>query len=277
MANEDVPLLKIPPEMRLLIYEYLLRIEQAEPMTKGPFPKWHRKEVVHGVGLLRACKLLYEESRHFLYSKNWFAPETIRSLQKPRADCKVCNQRICGHQRDALPPFTEFAFARLGENRSLIKKLEFNYRFVAPYDPTPSRYYFGLGDEMLETIKEMRTTKLEAVLFYFELHSPRFSRHYGFEPGFIEELFQNPTASPAQVEMWKRAYHLRTRNLRRLIGIVEQIFDLQPCLRQWTRIPDWDGELPRSVDLFGHYPAGTPVEDGVSVLSDKLYDTGTDS
>ena len=208
MADEDVPLLRIPPEIRLLIYEHLLLVGLLEPMAKGPPSRWNPKEVIPGIGLLRTCKLLYEESRHFLYSRNWFAPETIRILQKPRADCKACNQRICGHQWESSPPFTEFAFAELGENRSLVKRLEFSYWFVAPYRPSPAHYYYGLGDEMLETIKDLRSTKLEAVRFYFELHSLRYDGHYGVAPGFIEELFRDPTASPAQVKTWIRAYHL---------------------------------------------------------------------
>lgn len=103
MANQAVRLLKLPPEIRLLIYEYLFPAGVEIDTLQQRFHDKYWPVQIAGLGLLRTCKLLSEEASQFLYSKNWFMPQTIRRILKPRSRCTVCGMRICTHQRVAMP------------------------------------------------------------------------------------------------------------------------------------------------------------------------------
>lgn len=73
------PLLKIPPELRLLIYEKLFRTRKGELALENIDGSWYKSELLRrisvpgkAVALLTTCKKIYSEVKPILYANVQF-------------------------------------------------------------------------------------------------------------------------------------------------------------------------------------------------------------
>lgn len=120
---------------------------------------------------------------------------------------------------------------------------------------------------MLDIITELHPIQFEAIDFVFAIHGPKYYRRHQGMPGFLEAFFENPAATPFECDTLISEYDLRVRQLRRMIGIIEKFFELQPRLQQWVLTPGcWEDV---ESDTFHLSPQGIPIEENVSLQQTK--------
>ena len=262
MANENVPLLRLPCEIRLLIYGYLFDIA---PTTQLGFSSgWPRQRIsVTGLGLLRTCKVLHKESRCIIYPKIIFAPESIH-ISYFRADP---NRPEAGHsdRKDLLVVWSR-AFNGLERIVPFMRKLYFDW----PIRNFPT--YYDRDDEIVRVLRHDISEDLDELHFNDSIYNYRYwirRRHIAFWRDFVEHL-----AVPFDYPRWVR-YGLDICELTRLVGFVEKIMRMKPRLKTWVvTVKDEDKEEYPDAIIIGNeatliqYLEATEPQDIFSLLEE---------
>ena len=97
-TSDQFPFLKLPKDIRLCVYDDVLRLHEANEIYGGEIPKWFPTRTY--TNLLRTCKAIYDETSHYLYSRRtltiplaldstwrelWATQEFMNCIPKERA------------------------------------------------------------------------------------------------------------------------------------------------------------------------------------------------
>lgn len=272
MANEDVPLLKLPPEIRLVIYGYLFQPTSAIALAYCDEIRSERNRIhVSGSGLLRTCKLLYEEYRCFLYPRILFAPNSILdSCTTKEIDIKEIDVHNSEYwRRKDLPLLSRFAFRGLERNTSLLRRLYLNTSFDY-FSFSDGDYDMERGDEMMTVLQDQASTDLEEIQFYY------FVERTTSAPWFLFwETFLALPEIPLDHEIWE-SFDIDVFDLTRFVGLVEQILTMKPRLKKWVLKMPGTNSVYGPSDFFGLVAEGQEIPKHVRMIPEPNKESLTE-